>query len=66
MKNLATFLSEVKYELSKVIWPSRLEFIGSVVVVLITMTLFVIFLGIINYIFYMAFLKGFQSVVFGR
>ncbi len=66
MKKMGTFLWEVKYELSKVIWPSRSEFLGAVVVVLITMIAFGIFLGVVNYMFYMAFLKGFQSIVFGR
>ncbi len=66
MKNLSTFFWEVKYELSKVIWPSRSEFLGAVVVVLITIVAFAIFLGFVNYVFYMASLKGFQSLVFGR
>jgi preprotein translocase subunit SecE len=66
MKNLGTFFLEVKYELSKVIWPSRNEFLGAVVVVLIVMFAFAIFLGLVNTVFYMATLKGFQSLVFGR
>jgi preprotein translocase subunit SecE len=66
MKKLGTFLWEVKHELSRVVWPSRNEFLGAVVVVLITMVAFGIFLGIVNYVFYMAFLKGFQLIVFGR
>lgn len=66
MKNLGVFFLEVKYELSKVIWPSRSEFLGAVIVVLITMVAFSIFLGFVNSVFYMASLKGFQSLVFGR
>jgi preprotein translocase SecE subunit len=66
MKNIGTFFLEVKYELSKVIWPARSEFLGAVVVVLITMVAFAIFLGLVNTVFYMASLKGFQSLVFGR
>lgn len=66
MKNLGTFFWEVKYELSKVVWPPRSEFLGAVVVVLITMLAFGIFLGCVNHVFHMAFLKGFQSLVFGH
>ncbi|MBP9764888.1 preprotein translocase subunit SecE [Candidatus Babeliales bacterium] len=66
MKNLSTFLLEVKQELSKVVWPTRTEFIGAVIVVLITMVIFSIFLGLINYVFYVGSLKGFQYFVFGR
>ena len=32
MKNLSVFFFEVKYELSKVVWPSRTEFLGAVIV----------------------------------
>ena len=63
MMNLITFFSEVRYELSKVVWPSRSDFIGSIIVVLITMAAFAVFLGCVNYMFHMAFLKGFQALV---
>lgn len=66
MKNLSVFFFEVKHELSKVVWPSRAEFLGAVIVVLITMVAFAAFLGLINYVFYMGSLKGFQYLVFGR
>lgn len=66
MKNLSTFFGEVKHELSRVIWPSRSEFLGAVIVVLITMVAFAIFLGLVNYVFYTASLKGFQFLMYGR
>ena len=66
MKNLTNFFGEVRVELSKVVWPARSEFLGAVVVVLITMVAFAIFLGIINYIFYAGILRWFQFFVFGR
>ncbi|MCX5924108.1 MAG: preprotein translocase subunit SecE [Candidatus Dependentiae bacterium] len=66
MKNLRTFLGEVRVELSKVVWPTRSEFLGAVIVVLITMVAFAIFLGLVNYIFYTGSLRGFQFLVFGR
>jgi len=66
MKNLGVFFIDVKQELSKVVWPSRAEFLGAVVVVLITMMFFAVFLGLVNYVFYMGSLKGFQYLVFGR
>ena len=63
MKNLGTFFLEVKHELSKVIWPARSEFLGAVIVVLRTMVAFAIFLGLVNYVFYEAFVKGSQFVM---
>jgi len=66
MKNLSTFFGEVRVELSKVVWPSRSEFLGAVVVVLITMVAFAIFLGLINYIFYTGSARVFQFLMFGR
>jgi|GEM_PF-1174432 len=66
MKNLGVFFIDVKQELSKVVWPSRAEFLGAVIVVLITMIFFAVFLGLVNYVFYMGSLKGFQYLVFGR
>ena len=66
MKNLRTFFGEVKVELSKVVWPTRSEFLGAVIVVLITMVAFAIFLGLVNYIFYTGSLRSFQFLVFGR
>ncbi len=66
MKNLSTFFLEVKHELSKVVWPSRAEFLGAVIVVLITMVAFTVFLGVINTIFYMGSLKLFQYLVFSH
>ncbi|HSW75606.1 MAG TPA: preprotein translocase subunit SecE [Candidatus Saccharimonadales bacterium] len=66
MKNLKTFFGEVKVELSRVVWPTRKEFLGAVIVVLITMVAFAIFLGLVNYVFYTGTLRAFQFLVFGR
>ncbi|MBM17883.1 MAG: preprotein translocase subunit SecE [Epsilonproteobacteria bacterium] len=66
MKSLGSFLREVKIELSKVVWPRKEEFVGSVVVVLITLVMFAIFFGVINYAFQTGALKGFQVLMFGR
>ncbi len=66
MKNLGAFFNEVRYELLKVVWPSRAEFIGSVIVVIMTIIAFSVFLGIVNYLFYTGALKGFQYLVLSR
>lgn len=66
MKNLGTFLREVKVELSRVVWPRKEEFLGAIVVVIITMVAFAMFLGLVNYIFQTGALKGFAYLVFGR
>lgn len=66
MKNLVSFLQEVKAELSRVIWPSKEEFFGSVVVVVITMIAFAVFLGLVNNVFQTGALRGFEYLVFSR
>ena len=66
MKSLGSFLREVKIELSKVVWPRKEEFVGSVVVVLLTLVAFAVFLGLVNYAFQTGALKGFQFLAFGR
>jgi len=66
MKNLGLFFSEVRSEISKVVWPSRAEFLGSVIVVVITMIAFSIFLGLINWLFYTGTLEGFRYLILGR
>jgi len=66
MKNLGAFFNEVRYELLKVVWPSRTEFIGSVIVVVLTIIAFSVFLGTVNYMFYTGALKGFQYLVLSR
>jgi len=48
MKSALQFLREVKYELSKVIWPKPDEFIGSTIVVLLLVCAFAIYLGVID------------------
>lgn len=55
MKFVATvgqFLHEVRVELSKVMWPSFDEFIGSTIVVLFLVAIFAIYLGALDAIFY--------------
>ena len=51
VKNLVQFLQEVKSEFSKVIWPQWAEFVGSVLVVLIFVSFFAIYLGVLDIIF---------------
>ena len=51
MKNVGTFFKEVKVELSKIVWPTREEFIGATVVALIVILAFTLFLSVVNYVF---------------
>lgn len=39
------FLREVKFELKKVVWPSRKQTVGSTIVVIILVMIFALFLG---------------------
>ena len=52
MKNFSQFLTEVKVELSKVVWPSFNELVGSIVVVFILVIAFAIYLGAVDLVFY--------------
>ena len=66
MKNLGSFLREVKVELLKVVWPKKDEFVGAIIVVLLVLVAFTVFFGIVNYVFQTGALKGFQFLAFGR
>lgn len=48
MKEVVQFLKEVRVELSRVVWPDFNEFIGATIVVLILITCFAIYLGIVD------------------
>jgi len=49
MKNIGTFFKEVRVELSKIVWPTREEFIGATIVALIVILAFTLFLSAVNY-----------------
>jgi len=48
MKSIVQFISEVKLELSRVIWPKMDEWIGSTVIVLFLMAVFAIYLFLVD------------------
>jgi len=52
MKNVNQFLKEVRLELSKIVWPSTQELIGSLIIVLILVTAFAVYLGVVDLVFY--------------
>jgi preprotein translocase subunit SecE len=49
MKNIGTFFKEVRVELSKIVWPTKEEFIGATIVALVVITAFTLFLSVVNY-----------------
>ena len=49
IKNMVQFLNQVKFELSKVEWPSFSVFIGSTIVVLMLVLFFSLYLGVIDF-----------------
>lgn len=49
MKSAVQFLHEVKGELSKVVWPKFDELIGSTIIVLVLVTIFAIYLGVLDF-----------------
>ncbi len=51
MKDVIQFFSEVRIELSKVVWPKLNEWIGSTVIVLVIVGAFAIYLGAIDLVF---------------
>ncbi len=48
IKNVTQFVKDVHLELSKVTWPKFNEFAGSMVVVLLLMSFFSIYLGLVD------------------
>jgi len=52
MKDIVRFFSEVKLELSKVVWPNFNELVGSVIIVLFLVCAFSVYLGAIDLFFY--------------
>ncbi len=50
--NIIQFFTEVKVELSKIIWPKFDELVGSVIIVLLLVIAAVIYLGFVDFVFY--------------
>ncbi len=48
IKNVTQFVKDVQLELSKVTWPKFNEFAGSMIVVLLLMSFFSIYLGLVD------------------
>ena len=48
MKNVVRFISEVKLELSRVVWPKMDEWTGSTVIVLFLMAVFAVYLFFVD------------------
>ncbi len=48
IKNAIQFLQDVKSEMKKVVWPSYQEFVGSTIIVLLLLVVFMIYLGLID------------------
>jgi preprotein translocase subunit SecE len=49
MKDIVQFLSEVRIELNKVVWPKYDDWIGSTIIVLVLVLIFALFLGLIDF-----------------
>lgn len=48
MKNIGTFLKEVRSEMARVEWPKPEEFIGATIVTLLLVLFFTIYLGLLD------------------
>jgi preprotein translocase subunit SecE len=48
VKDSIQFLREVKIELSKVVWPKFDEFVGSTLIVFLLISVFAIYLGLLD------------------
>ncbi len=49
VKSLGRFFKEVHGEFLKIIWPSRREFIGAVIIAIVVMCFFAIYLGVVDF-----------------
>ena len=47
-EKLSTFLSEVRSELTRVIWPTRTELVNSTTIVIVFSVVFAIFIGLFD------------------
>jgi preprotein translocase subunit SecE len=52
VKDLIQYFVDVRVELSKIVWPSFNELVGSVIIVLLLVTFFAIYIGLIDVILY--------------
>jgi preprotein translocase subunit SecE len=52
IEQLQVFFREVYVELSRVVWPTRNEVIGSLLVVLVLIVAFSLYIGSIDFVFY--------------
>ena len=64
MKNVGTFLKEVRVELSKIVWPTWNEFVGATIVALIVILAFTLFLSVVNYVFHVGAQRVLAALVF--
>ena len=48
MKNIVTFLKEVRAEMARVEWPKTDEWLGATVVTLILVAFFTLYLGVVD------------------
>jgi len=48
MNDVVKFFNEVRVELSKVVWPSREDFVGSTIIVLVVIAFFSVYLGMLD------------------
>lgn len=64
MKNIGMFLQDVKVELSKIVWPTKEEFMGATVVALIVIFAFTLFLSVVNYVFHVGAQRILAALVF--
>jgi preprotein translocase subunit SecE len=49
MKDIVQFLSEVRVELHKVVWPKYDDWVGSTIIVLLLVVIFALYLGFIDF-----------------
>jgi len=50
-ESVGKFFKDVRFELSKVSWPGKPEIVASTVVVLVAVTFFAVFVGLIDLVF---------------
>jgi preprotein translocase subunit SecE len=50
MKSVTQFLGQVRAEMAKVVWPTWNELVGLTIIVLIVVTAFSLYLGVVDYL----------------
>ena len=63
IRSLGRFFREVRGEFSKIVWPSQGEFVGAVIIAIIIVSIFAVYLGVVDFCLHWLMKNVFSSVL---